>query len=399
MKILVPDEEFPYPPDTGKRIRSFSLIKRAAQANEIHYLAYGTEDSDSYRAMVENGLNPIAVPPQVPRKSGPMFYLRLLGNLLSKYPYVVSSHYSSVLAEALERVLNEKKPDLICCEWSPYAIFIRDVTGPKKMIVAHNIEGHIWQRYWENEKQPFKKWYIRNQWKKMESFERAAFGWADGATAVSDIEAREIQQLNQNIQVEVVDNGVDLEYFSPQENNFQSKQLVFVGSMNWRPNQDCVQHLVRDILPIVKKTEPDVSAVIVGQKPPREILELNNPPGVKITGRVDDVRPFIENGTVYTVPLRIGGGTRLKILEAMAMKKAVVSTTIGAEGLDIIDGENILLADSAEEFAEKTLLLLRDEEMCRRLGDAGRKLVENKYGWDSLASKLGSFVSRLVNES
>ena len=166
--------------------------------------------------------------------------------------------------------------------------------------------------------------------------------------------------------------------------------------MNWRPNEDCVQYFVNDILPLLVNEEPEVQAVFVGQKPSSELLKLNAMPTVHVVGRVNDVRPYIERGSVYIVPLRIGGGTRLKIIEAMAMKKAVVSTTVGAEGLDVTDGEDIMLADSPEDFAQAVLALLRDPERCRTLGEAARSLVESRYGWDTLADKLTLFAQELV---
>ena len=243
MKILVLDEEFPYPLDTGKRIRSFNLISRAAAKNEIHYLAYGRENSEAFRVFSKSNLHPIAVPPKVPKKSGPLFYLRLLCNLFSKYPYVVTSHYSKQFARAFERALDDIKPDLICCEWSPYAIYIKDVTGPRKLIVAHNIEGLIWRRYWENETRSVFKWYIGKQMRKMEEFEQAAFNWADGATAVSSIEAEQLADYNPDLKVAVIDNGVDLNYFTPKRKKPSALQLVFC-----RLNELASQRRLRAVL-------------------------------------------------------------------------------------------------------------------------------------------------------
>ncbi|MEW5925078.1 MAG: glycosyltransferase family 4 protein, partial [Candidatus Zixiibacteriota bacterium] len=155
-------------------------------------------------------------------------------------------------------------------------------------------------------------------------------------------------------------------------------------------------YFVKDILPLIYKERPDVEAVFVGRNAPPHIMSLNKVKGVKITGAVDDVRPYMEEGDVYIVPLRIGGGTRLKILDALAMRKAVVSTSIGAEGLDLQEGKHLLIADTPERFAAKVLKLLEDPGLVESLGEAGRKQVEEKYGWDQLAAKLEKFVSSLV---
>ncbi|MEW5925815.1 MAG: glycosyl transferase family 1, partial [Candidatus Zixiibacteriota bacterium] len=150
MKILVLDEEFPYPPNTGKRIRSFNLLKRLARNHELHYLAYGNQDSESYAALQKNGMNPIAVKPQVPAKSGLLFYIRLFLNLFSGQPYIVSSHYSTLFDHTVRTTVRDLKPDIIICEWTPYAMFVEKYKDVKRVVVAHNVETRIWQRYFEN---------------------------------------------------------------------------------------------------------------------------------------------------------------------------------------------------------------------------------------------------------
>jgi len=396
MKILVIDEEFPYPPNTGKRIRSFNLLKRLASTNDLHYLAYGTTDSESFGALNQHRMNPIPVKPQVPPKSGFLFYFRLFLNLFSSQPYIVSSHYSDLFDRTLRKAVIDLNPDIIICEWTPYAVFVEKIENIKKLVVAHNVETRIWQRYFENEKQALKRWYIGKQVAKLERFERAVFKYIDGVTAVSDIDADQIHSYNHQVPVEVVDNGVDLEFFDASSGLGGSNKLVFVGTMDWRPNQDCVQYFIEDILPLIHKERPEIEAVFVGRNPPTHIKALDAKRGVTVTGSVDDVRPYIKEGDVYIVPLRIGGGTRLKILDALAMRKAVVSTTVGAEGLDLTDGVNILIADTPDRFAAKILRLLDDPKLAITLGESGRKLVEEKYGWDGLVQKLEKFIIRLV---
>ncbi len=197
--------------------------------------------------------------------------------------------------------------------------------------------------------------------------------------------------------METVANGVDLKFFTPSPDEPDRESLVFVGAMHWRPNQDAVTWFVEEVLPLLRDRRPDVSLVVVGQAPPPHIQKLDSLPGVHIAGRVEDVRPYVDSAAVYVVPLRIGGGTRLKILEALAMKKAIVSTSVGAEGLNVTDGADIMLADTADEFAEKVDMLLRDVALRRELGERGRKLVEEQYGWDKLADRLEKFLREFVN--
>jgi glycosyltransferase involved in cell wall biosynthesis len=200
------------------------------------------------------------------------------------------------------------------------------------------------------------------------------------------------------LKIIVIPNGVDLSYFrvlpAPQERS----HLVFTGSMDWRPNQDALRYFIRDVLPLIRHAQPDVECTFVGRRPPKDIQRLGEIARVTVTGTVDDVRPYVERAAVCVVPLRIGGGSRLKILEAFAMGRPVVSTRIGAEGLDVVQGKHLLLADDPRQFAESVIDLLKNEQQSRLLGHESRKLVERQYGWDSLATRFGDFIRETLGE-
>lgn len=399
MRILVVDEEFPYPLNTGKRIRTYNLTRELARYNDISYLAFGLENSESYARFEKDGLGPIAVPPPDMKKAGPLFYVKLLMNLFSRYPYIVTSHYTNVFQRRLTELVREGRYDLVICEWTPYARYLRDLKGVKSIVVAHNIESSIWRRYEENEANPIKRWYITIQKNKIVTFEKDCFHWASGATAVSGIEADFINALGVPYPTEVIDNGVDVSYFAPTGEPVDIKQLVFTGSMDWRPNQDASVYFVQEILPVLRQAKPDVEVVLVGRKPPRHVVALGDTPGVTVTGSVDDVRPYISRSGVYIVPLRIGGGSRLKILEAMAMKKAVVSTTVGSEGLEVRDGENIINADTPEAFAGAVVRLMEDAPLREKIAAAGFDLVHRKYRWEELGKKYDRYIKSLSSNS
>jgi glycosyltransferase involved in cell wall biosynthesis len=198
----------------------------------------------------------------------------------------------------------------------------------------------------------------------------------------------------------VIPTGVDLEYFRPEPGNEQPYTLVFTGAMDWLANQDAICYFVDEILPLVREQVPETDLWVVGRNPServRSLAEKKN--GITVTGEVEDVRPYVRDAAVYIVPLRVGGGTRLKIFEAMAMGKAVVSTSIGAEGLPVRDGENILLADERQDFAQKIVNLLRDPATRNRLGQAGRRLVESEYSWRAVAGRFDSMLQRVVTRS
>jgi polysaccharide biosynthesis protein PslH len=396
MNILVIDEEFPYPLNTGKRIRTFSLTKALSTRNRVSYLAYGSLDTEAAQFLQNHGITCHAVRPPDRRQSGPLFFARLLMNLWSPLPYIVTSHYTARFERTLKDLVRQHAYDVIICEWTPYAIFLKAAPETKSIIVAHNIESAIWRRYEENETNPARRVYIAIQRRKVERFERACFGWADGATAVSDIETGEIAAYGVDYPVQTVENGVDVDYFRPSDSPVDPDTLVFTGSMDWRPNQDAMDYFVKDVLPLARRYRPNLKLFIVGRKPPRHIEELGNVEGVTVTGTVDDVRPYIARATLYIVPLRIGGGSRLKILEAMAMRKPVLSTTVGAEGLRVTDGEHIVIADEASDFAAGIARCLDDRELCSRIADRGRLLVEQEYRWDRLGEKLHRYLEQVV---
>ena len=348
--------------------------------------------------MAKNGLSPIAIAPPGRKKSGPWFYLKLLGNLASPNPYIVTSHYTERFQAALRETLAREEYDCLICEWTPYAAFIREIKDVKKIIVAHNIETSIWRGYLANETNPLKKLYIRNQARKVERFEKECFGWADGATAVSVGDADKIRDLGVTYPVEVIDNGVDTGYFKPADGAIDRDMLVFTGSMDWRPNQDAAAYFAHEIFPLIKAKRPTAKACFVGRDPGRRVLELAKIDGITITGTVDDVRPYIAAAGAYIVPLRIGGGSRLKIIEAMAMRKAVVSTSIGAEGLKVRDGENILLRDDPRSFADAVIECLEDDRLSLLLATSGLDTVMKYYRWEELGRRLGAYLGRICGK-
>lgn len=397
MKILVLDEEFPYPTNTGKRTRSFNLYRRLAAWFKIRYVGYGEQNSTEAEALRLVGIEPIAVPTRIPPKLGPAFYLRLLANLLSPLPYIVTSHYSRIYEGVVRSNLAEFNPDLILCEWTPYTIYAKSLSV-KKLVATHNIEADIWKRYYENETNRLRRYYIREQWRKVERFEREALGWVDGALTVSDLDRMRLLQNQSDLPIMVVSNGVDLDYFRPMPQPERRQHVVFTGSMDWRPNQDAARYFVNEILPLLRRSRPDLECTFVGRSPPADIQALAAMPGVHITGTVDDVRPYVGRAAVYVVPLRIGGGSRLKILEALAMGRAVVSTTVGAEGLDVVPDRHVVLVDDPRAFAKSVSQLLDDPERCLDLATEGRRLVERCYGWDALADQLKSFIQEIAGK-
>jgi glycosyltransferase involved in cell wall biosynthesis len=242
----------------------------------------------------------------------------------------------------------------------------------------------------ETESNRLKRWYVRRQWKKYERFERWAYSTATRTVAVSPDDARLMSERFGAANVDVVDNGVDTEFFRPGNESREAKTILFLGSLDWRPNLDGVGLLLDSIFPAVRAAEPEAKLVIVGRNPPDWLRERAKQPGVKLHGSVPDVRPFIARAGVMAVPLRIGGGSRLKILESLASGLPAVSTRIGAEGLELIPGRHLDVVDGPEPMAEALVAAIRQPERMQAQAAEGRRHVLARYDWDSLADRLES---------
>ncbi|MBI1915856.1 MAG: glycosyltransferase [Planctomycetes bacterium] len=393
LHVVIVDEELPYPLTSGKRIRTANLVLRLARRHRITYLCHRNADEEEARQaatfFADHGVEPIMVERPVPRKSGLGFYLRLAANLFSPLPYSVTSHTSRALKEAAREYAANHSVDLWQCEWTPYAETLRDLEGAPRVIMAHNIESQIWQRYGETEEDPLKRWYIKRQWRKFQRFERRAFAAATRVVTVSTPDADLARSQFEARHVSVVDNGVDTSYFRPDGTEREPGRILFLGSLDWRPNLDAVRLLLDHIFPAVLAAEPLARLSLVGRNPPewlaRRAAEV---PNVELAGNVADVRPYLCRSGVMVVPLRVGGGSRLKILESLASGLPVVSTTVGAEGLCLEDGQHLTIADGVEEMARALLATIDSPGPARAQAGRGREVVLSRYDWDALGGKL-----------
>ena len=243
---------------------------------------------------------------------------------------------------------------------------------------------------------------MTQQWNRMLRFEQRALARFDLVLAVSEADGKTFARLypdSLRAPVHVVQTGVETDYFTPASAPPERAHMVFTGSMDWLPNEDGMMYFCREVFPRIRQAEPDATLSIIGRAPTPAVRKLAEIPGVEVTGRVDDVRPHIARGSVYVVPLRIGGGTRLKIFEAMSMGKAVVSTTIGAEGLPVTTGRNVEMADEPDVFAQSVVRLIRDTAARRSIESAARQLVVEKYDWSAVSEDFEAALRRVANGS
>ena len=392
LNVVIVASELPYPPTAGNRVRTLNLALRLAPRHRITIIAHRNDESaEASRFLHELGIEAILVDRVIPVKSGPRFYARLAVNLASPVPYSVASHSSQALRQAVQSHARRHRIDV----WQVEAIMLVDALADlercPKVIIAHNVESLIWQRYFEAAVNPLKRWYIKQQWRKFERFERRAFATATRVVAVSEQDATLIRDRFGGRDVDVVDNGIDRDYFEAVQPDPDPGTILFLGSLDWRPNLDAVELLLDRIFPAVRAAEPGARLLVVGRKSPeslsRRIAAMD---GVELHADVPNVGPFLARAGVMAVPLRIGGGSRLKILEALACGLPVVSTRVGAEGLELVPGQHYIAADETETMARELVACIRDPEPAQSMAERARSFVLDRYDWDSLASKLES---------
>jgi glycosyltransferase involved in cell wall biosynthesis len=284
------------------------------------------------------------------------------------------------------REIQQREPtDLVVADYLFAADNVWD-TGPAPVVLfEHNVEYLIWQRLATLERAPWRRALFELEWRKLRRQEAAACRRAALTLAVSDADRVRLAAMAPAASFDVIPTGVDTDYFAPSGAAERPGALVFTGSMDWHPNEDAVCHFCDDILPRIRERLPHATFTIAGRNPGPRVRSLASRAGIVVTGTVDDVRPHIAAAAVYVVPLRAGSGTRLKIFEALAMAKAIVSTTVGAEGLALTPDREIVMADDPTSFAARVIDLFDDPARRRRLGEAGRTLVETHYSWPQIA--------------
>jgi polysaccharide biosynthesis protein PslH len=294
----------------------------------------------------------------------------------------------------LQRMIDAGGYDIVQFEFAQMAAFrTRSRPGTRFVLDEHNIEFDIVRRTAEADVGFGRKLYSAVNWRKLKREEQRSWRRFDGVTVTSQRDAEVLRHLNPNARLAVIPNGVDLDQFQPGQSEPEAESLLFFGAVNYHPNFDGITHFIDNIFPKILQERPNTKLWIVGPAPDSIIARKSR--NIEVTGFVDEVEPYIDKANVVIVPLRIGGGTRLKIVEAMAKAKGIVSTSVGAEGIDVEHEKHALLADTDSDFAAQTLRLLGDTTLAKSLGRAARQLAEDRYAWTSLAGKLEVFYEEL----
>ena len=404
-RILFLTPQLPYPPEQGTSIRNYNLICQVAKRHDVALLSFLEHDQTSIDVgplrTICSPLRTVPVPTRSRRD-------RLFTMAATRAPDVARRLYSPVYADTLREMLNEERFDLVQVEgieMAPYGLLIQDWLGqhaPAMVFDDHNAEYVMQKRAFETDLHNPRRWptalYSLVQWHRLARFESHVLRRADAVLAVSDVDARALDQLVPGLRSLVIPNGVDVDRYRPNLGDslpLQHPALVFTGKMDFRPNVDAMLWFYDSVWPLVLSRTPQAHLYVVGKSPHPRLAALDHDNSVTVTGYVADILPYFGGADVYVVPLRIGGGTRLKVLEAMSAGLPLVGTSLAVEGIDLVGGQHALLADTPQDLVSAILCLLDDQEMRRGLGVAARQFVLDHYDWRHIVPRLDPLYARL----
>ena len=396
MRILFLSPTVPFPLTDGGRIRVFNLLKQIATKNSVTLLALETQqtDAEGVSQLQQLGIQVHLVPNAATLPS--VSFGTLLKAFLKRYPITVARYDLPAYRQKFKELVATGTFDLVHYEMFHTAQFHTETRLPG-VLSQQNVDSAIWRRLCGETANPFYKFAYWTQQLAFQRYERVLSPKFDAVTCTSDIDAAVFQRHCTRDAIEIIPNGVDVTHYQPDFSAEVPAHLIYIGSMDWYPNEDAVGFFADEVLPRIQERVPDVRFSIVGGNPSAPVQKLAERKGVVVTGRVPEIKPYFAEATVFVVPLRIGSGTRLKILEALAMGKAIVSTAVGAEGLDLKDGEEIFIADEPTVFAEAVTRLLTDTPLRRRIGENGRARVERDYDWRSIGEKLHEVYAKIAH--
>jgi glycosyltransferase involved in cell wall biosynthesis len=380
-----------WPLNTGGRLRSFNLIRELSHRHRVTVLTTHSpgEDATGLTENLTECERILSVPHGIPKRDTAGFAAALMRSWLTALPVDLWRCRVEALETEVKRMFATGSIDVCVADFLAAVPNVPMNDGVPVVLFEHNVEHLIWQRLAQHEPRAWRRALLGIESSKMRRCEARACADADLTVAVSETDGARLQGIAPVAKIAAVPTGVDTTYFTPNGAPASDHSLVFTGSLDWFPNEDGIIYFLDEILPAIRAAVPDTTLTIVGRNPsPRLTAAVENAAGARLTGTVEDVRPYVREGAVFVVPLRIGSGTRLKIFEALAMGKAVVSTSIGAEGLGLEHGTHFLEADTPHEFASAVISLLRDPARRDALGHVARTLVETHYSWPQVSRRF-----------
>jgi glycosyltransferase involved in cell wall biosynthesis len=394
MKLIWFSHFIPYPPRGGSFQRTFNLLRHAARKYETTFVALNLQKEPPERladyrkelgkfcARVEFWETPM-------EWKGVRWWANLALSPLRSLPHAARSLWSPALDIRWRALMAQHPEGLVLFETVDLAAYFPASQGRQRILNHQNCESDMARRRGKNDPNPVKKAYFLHQADKISCQERFWCPRFDANLAVSELDAARLRAMCGDLHVHVVENGTDTEYFKPMGVAAEPDALVFAGSLRWYPNVSGIRYFAERVWPRLRAQRPAIRLYLAGRSPDPSVVQIAaRDPQVQLIPDPEDIRPWMARGSVFICPVLDGGGTRLKILDAMAMGLPIVTTTLGGEGLNVVAGKHLLVADTPEDFASATLSLLNQESLRRQLGAEGRKLVEEKYSWQAAGRHL-----------
>jgi glycosyltransferase involved in cell wall biosynthesis len=379
-------------------VRSLQIVSALSRHHRVTLITtHGPgDDPEGLARQLPDCHRVVSIPYEVPKRGSRAFPKALARSWCSTYPVDLWKWRVSSLRDHVEDIIDKELVDVCVSDFLFAGVNVPFGGRVPVVLFEHNVEYLIWRRLSALEHNPLKKALFEIEWRKVRAKEAQLCRRANLTIAVSEEDRQRLSDMAPGAKTGAISTGVDTSYFSPAGQPEIPGRLVFSGSMDWHPNEDAVIYFGEEILPKIRAHVPDASFVIVGRNPTQRLREAADRLGMIVTGTVDDVRPYLDEASVYVVPLRAGSGTRMKIFEALGMAKPVVSTTVGAEGLALTHEREFLAADTPQDFSDAVVHLLHNDTRRKALGQCGRALVVDRYSWSQVAREFEALCEGIV---
>jgi glycosyltransferase involved in cell wall biosynthesis len=394
MKILWVSPFFLHPTDRGGQIRTLGTLKELHKRHEIHFCALNPSgNTEGPNRAAEYSTRSFAIPHDPVPRTSPRILPQLLRAILSPLPLAVSRYRSVSLFQLISDRLAQEHYDSIVCDFLACAPNFKNMS--QVVLFQHNVETTIWQRHAEQTASPLRRRFFAMQARKMAKYEGETCRRSRFVIAVSEIDAKRMRNDFSVSHVASVSTGVDVEGLAPPSACKSVGDLIFSGSMDWLPNIDAMEYFLSEIFPLIRQELPETTLTIAGRSPDERVVRAaQGLAGVTVTGSVADMRPYLWGSKVSIIPLRIGGGTRLKVYESMAAGVPIVSTTIGAEGLTYTAGRDLMVADTPAAFAQECVRMLRDTASRLAVSESASKLVRDSFSWAAVTREFETILQQ-----
>lgn len=381
MKILLLTQVLPYPPDSGPKIKTYNVLKYLASCHEVTLISFVRGDQSADVAYLQRYCQAIHVVPMTRGAVRDAWYMAR--SLLTGQPFIMTRDDRAAMRKLVDWLAAEQRFDVAHADQLNMAQYAIRVSGAFKVFDAHNALWLLYKRLWQTMRPGLHRWLLGRDWRLLKEYEGRVCRQFDAVLAVSQEDKTALEEAaRQELDIHVIPIAIDTDEVAVIEREPDPSHILHIGTMYWPPNIDGVLWFAHEVYPLIRQQRPDVCFDIVGARPPQEIVALDGDrTGINVTGYVADPAPYLQRAALMVVPLRAGGGMRVKILNALAQGIPIVSTTLGCEGIEVVPGESILVADEPAGFADAVLRLLDDADLAAKLAADGRRLAEEKYDY------------------